>query len=89
MINLHKEEQKWLEIHVNIGRPEEFLSTKWNNRRLWSRTIPVSTPVVPPRSSSVHLERLDRVDRLVDDEEPDVESMSLNRNQPHEKTCQF
>ena len=38
------------------------------------------TSVVPPKSSSVPLERLNQVDRLVDDDEADIESMNFIRN---------
>ena len=63
-------EQKRLEINVNIGTPEELLSNESNTRRLRTRAIPVSPPVVPPRSISPPL---DRVDRLTYNEESDLE----------------
>ena len=36
--------------------------------------------MVPPRSSSVPLERLDRVEKLMDYEESDVEALNLVSN---------
>ena len=49
-------------MNTNIGRPEEFPLTELNTRRLRTRVIPGSPTIVPPRSSSVPL------DRLTDDE---------------------
>ena len=75
---------------MNIGRPEGFSSNELNTRRLHTRAIPVPPPAVPPRSSSVPLERLDRVHKLVDEEESEVELLNLFRNRTCKKeTCQF
>ena len=41
--------------------------------------------MIPPRSSSVHLEREDRSNRLADDEESDIELMNSIRSQAHTK----
>ena len=43
---------------MNRGRPEEFPLDDLNTGRLRIRAIPVSFQVIPPRSSSVLLERL-------------------------------
>ena len=77
--------QKRLGINTNIGRPEGFPSNKLNPRRLQTSAIPVSPPVGPPRSTSVPLEILDRLDRLADDEESNVELMNLIGNQTSTK----
>ena len=78
-------EQKRLEINVNIGRPEGLPTNGWNTRRLQTRAIPVTHWEVPPRSSSVALERLDRVDKLVHYEKSSLEVMNLIRNQAYTK----
>ena len=76
-------EKRRLEINDNVGRLKEVLLNELNTRRLQTRTIPVSPPVVPPRSSSVPLKRLDRVDKLVNKEAFNVKSLNLIRN----RTC--
>ena len=76
---------KRVEIKANMGRPGGFLSNEMSTRRLQTKTISVSPPVVLPVSSLVPLKRLDRVHRLVDDEESDVVSMNSIRNQAHTK----
>ena len=78
-------QQKRLEINVNIARHKEYLLNELNTRRLRTRDITVSPPVVPPRSSSVPLNRIDRVDRLADDEEPDSEVGNSIRDRAHAK----
>ena len=52
-----------------------------NTKRLRTRTTPVSIPVEPTRSSSVSLERLDRVDRLAGNGESHLEVMNSIENQ--------
>ena len=47
-----------LEIKSNIGRPNRSPMTDLNARRLQTRAIPVSPPIVLPRPSSVPLDRL-------------------------------
>ena len=74
-------EQKMLEINMAIGRPEGFPSNELNTRSQKTRAIPVLTPVIPLRSSTVPLERVDRLDRLANEEEFDLELMNLVRNQ--------
>ena len=69
---------------MNIDRLECFLSNKLNTRRLTSRTIPVLPLVVPPSSSPVHLNRLERLDRLAD-EQSYIEFMNLTKNEAHMK----
>ena len=70
---------------MNIGRPEEFPSNVLNTRRLRTRAIPVSLPVVPSRSTSVPLERKDWLNRLAADEESDLKFINLTRNWLTEK----
>ena len=60
-----------------------------NTRRMRPKTIPVSLPVIPPRSSSVHLERLDRLNILADNEELSGVNESDKELGSHEETCQF
>ena len=79
-------EKKKLEIKMNIHRHEGFLSNGLNTRRLrTTRAIPLSHPVVLPISSSVQLERLDRLDNLADNEESDLGFMNPAKNQTHMK----
>ena len=77
--------QRRLEINANAGRPKEVLLNELNTRSKQNRSILVSPPSGPPRSSSVPLERLDRVDRLKDDEESNVEPLNLVRNMTFKK----
>ena len=57
-----------------------------NTRRLRTRAIAVSPPVVPPMSSSVPLDKVDTVDRLAtDDEESDLIVVNSIRNRSHAK----
>ena len=60
--------------NTNIGKPEGFLSTELNIRRLKTSAMLISPPVVPPRSNSVPL------DRLTDNEALDLRFMTLNNN---------
>ena len=74
-------EQRRVEINANLGSPDEVLLKELDTRRLWTRSIPDPSPAVPHRSSSVTLERLDRVYNLVDD--ADVGSVNSVKN----RTC--
>ena len=69
-------EKKRLEINVNVSRLKEFLLNELNTKRLRTRAIPVSPPVVHPRSRSVPL---DRLGKLAKDEESDLEVVNSIR----------
>ena len=87
------EVEQWTEVRQRAGigeRAEEVRdkfkcqelnispSSGLNTRRLKTRAIPVSPPVVPPRYSSFLLDRVARVDRLANDEESDSEVVNSN-----------
>ena len=51
--------------------------------------MPDSPPVITPRSSSVPLETLDRLDRLTYDKESDLKLMYFDQELgSHEEACQ-
>ena len=64
---------------------EGFSSNELNTRRLRTRAIPVSPKVIPHSSSTVLLERVERLDRLADDEESGLEFINLTTNWAHMK----
>ena len=62
-------QQRRFKITANICSPKDVLLNELNTRRLWSSAVP--------------LERLNRVDKLVDGEESNVESLNSVRS----RTC--
>ena len=58
--------KKAIRDNTKIGEPETSLQLYAVVRQLRSRAIPLSHPQVPPRSSSVPLDRLSTEDKTYD-----------------------
>ena len=80
-----KREQRRLEINVNIGIPKVVFLNELDTRSLLTRSTQFHCQQYPLDLVLPSLERLDRVDKLVDDEECDVESLNSVRN----RTCKI